>query len=180
MASQNNTNPSKSAVNLRSKTKVLLAPHQSCVRDGIRAVGKFVLVGMMSILATGQARAYIGDSFLNIPDERGHWRGEDHRGWMRAEASEWQGVIQPPMSGPGDFLAGDKLWFGGPAAPRPGGEGKIVLSLGKRNPDLPKLMSLCASKARGARSQIRRIREPFAAGSGERPTAGQSAGLLGI
>lgn len=95
----------------------------------------------------GQASAYIGDSFLNIPDQGGHWRGKDHKGWIRAEASEWQGRLQPPMSGPGDFLAGDKLWFGGPAPSKPGNGGKIVLSLSKTNPDLPKLMSLCASKA---------------------------------
>src|SRR5260370_6431183 len=98
---------------------MLVAWCQSSVREGVRAFGRPLLVGAMSILATGQARAYIGDSFLSIPDEPGHWRGEDHTGWIRAEASEWQGVIQPPMSGPGDFLAGNKLWFGGPAAPRP-------------------------------------------------------------
>jgi hypothetical protein len=126
---------------------MLLVWCQNSARDGVRAVGKFVLVGTMSTLAMGQARAYIGDSFLSIPNQPGHWRGEDHKKWIRAEASEWQGIIQPPMSGPGDFLAGNKLWFGGPAAPRPGGDGKIVLSLGKQNPDVPKLMSLCASKA---------------------------------
>jgi hypothetical protein len=96
---------------------------------------------------SGPACAYIGDSFLSIPGDAGHWRGDAYRGWIRAEASEWQGRLQPPMSGPGDFLAGDKLWFGGPAAAKPGNGGKLVLSLGKRNPDLPRLMALCASKA---------------------------------
>jgi hypothetical protein len=51
------------------------------------------------------------------------------------------------MSGPGDFLAGDKLWFGGPAGTKPGNNGKIVVSLSKHNPDLPRLMALCASQA---------------------------------
>ena len=120
---------------------------QDSVHSSVRAFGSVVLVGALSVLAMGQAHAYIGDSFLNFPDKPGHWRGRDHKGWVRAEASEWQGVIQPPMSGPGDFLAGDKLWFGGPAAPRPGGDGKIVVSLSKQNPDLPALMSLCASRA---------------------------------
>ena len=129
---------------------MLLARHQNSVRGGARAVGKVVLTGAISILAAGgigQAWAYIGDSFLNIPGEAGHWRGQDHKGWIRAEAGEWQGRLQPPMSGPGDFLAGNKLWFGGPAAAHPGNGGKIILSLSKNNPDLPKLMELCASKA---------------------------------
>jgi hypothetical protein len=107
------------------------------------------LTGALAFLATGgiaPAWAYIGDSFLNIPDEPGHWRGEDHKGWIRAEANEWIGRLQMPMSGPGDFLAGDKLWFGGPNAAKPGNNGKLVISLNKTNPDLPKLMSLCASK----------------------------------
>ncbi|HEX7857550.1 MAG TPA: hypothetical protein VF503_28050 [Sphingobium sp.] len=127
------------------------ALYQSPVRDRIRTAGKITLAGALAILGTGgldQAWAYIGDSFLSIPDEPGHWTGEDHKGWVRAEASEWQGRIQGPMSGPGDFLAGDKLWFGGPAAAKPGGSGgKIVLSFNKKNPDLAKLMKLCASKA---------------------------------
>lgn len=102
--------------------------------------------GAAAILPTSVS-AYIGDSFLEVPSEPGSWKGEDHKGWIRAEASEWQGRLQPPMSGPGDFLAGDKLWFGGPAASKPGNGGKLVVSLNKKNPDLPKLMALCASKA---------------------------------
>ena len=70
---------------------MLLARCQSRVRRGVRAVGKLVLVGTISILVTGQARAYIGDSFLNIPDQHGHWRGEDHKGWIRAEAERMAG-----------------------------------------------------------------------------------------
>ncbi|MCB2079372.1 MAG: hypothetical protein KDE55_16960 [Novosphingobium sp.] len=117
-------------------------------RKELFAAGRLALALTMATAATGgagQAWAYIGDSYLKIGDEEGHWEGEDHKGWIRAEASEWQGRLQPPMSGPGDFLAGDKLWFGGPAAAKPGIGGKIVLSLNKSNPDLPRLMGLCAS-----------------------------------
>jgi len=123
---------------------------QWSVGGSVRAVGKLVLAGTISIFATGgigQAWAYIGDSFLSIPDQPGHWHGADHKRWIRAEASEWQGRLQMPMSGPGDILAGDKLWFGGPAAAKPGNHGKLVLSFGKKNPDLAKLMQLCASQA---------------------------------
>ena len=127
--------------------EMMRASGQISVRNGVRAFKSVIFLSVISILAAGQAQAYIGDSFISIPGEHGHWKGEDHKGWVRAEASEWQGVIQPPMSGPGDFLAGDKLWFGGPGGAKPGGDGKIVLSLSKTNPDLPALMSLCASKA---------------------------------
>lgn len=120
------------------------------VRDNARAVRKVVLAGIVATAATGgisPAWAYIGDSFLSFPDEPGHWRGDDHKGWVRAEANDWQGRLQMPMSGPGDILTGDKLWFGGPAAAKPGNNGKLVLSFSKTNPDLRKLMNLCASKA---------------------------------
>lgn len=129
---------------------MLLTACQNSVRDRVSAVGKTVLastVAIVGIVSAGPAWAYIGDSFLSFPDEPGHWRGEDHKGWIRAEANEWQGRLQPPMSGPGDFLAGGKLWFGGPAAAKPGNSGKIVLSFGKHNPDLAWLMGHCASKA---------------------------------
>jgi hypothetical protein len=113
--------------------------------------GRYLLAASIPIIATGgigQARAYIGDSFLSIPGERGHWKGGDHKGWIRAEANEWPGRIQPAMSGPGDILTGNKLWFGGPAVPKPGGAGgKLIISLNKKNPDLGKLMKLCTSKA---------------------------------
>jgi hypothetical protein len=114
-----------------------------------RSVGTSVLAIMTGIVSTGgieTANAYIGDSFLSMPGQAGAWKGADHKGWIRAEASDWQGRLQPAMSGPGDFLTGDKLWFGGPAAPKPGGGGTLVVSLSKTNPDLPKLMSLCANK----------------------------------
>lgn len=130
--------------------EVLPISSRKAASNSVRRAGRRALAGVISILVTGgigQAWAYIGDSFLSIPDQPGHWRGEDHKGWIRAEASDWQGRLQPPMSGPGDFLAGDKLWFGGPAAAKPGNNGKLIVSLSKTNPDLPKLMSLCASKA---------------------------------
>lgn len=116
-------------------------------RAKFRSAGAALFALAAGIGGSETAHAYIGDSFLSIPGQPGNWKGSDHRDWIRAEASDWQGRLQPPMSGPGDFLAGDKLWFGGPAAPKPGVGGTLVVSLAKTNPDLPKLMSLCASKA---------------------------------
>ncbi len=70
------------------------------VRDNLRTVSRVVLAGMVGATATGgvsPAWAYIGDSFLSIPNEPGHWRGDDHKGWIRAEASV-SGVLSPRQS----------------------------------------------------------------------------------
>jgi hypothetical protein len=96
--------------------------------------------------ASGSFAYYVGDSFLNIPGSRGHWRGNDHKNWIRVQANDWSGVLRRISTAPGDFLAGDKLYFGGPGAPKPGGPGKLVVSLDKNNPDLPQLMDRCAKK----------------------------------
>jgi hypothetical protein len=93
---------------------------------------------------SGGASAYIGDSFLEIPGSAGHWTGRDHKHWIRAEASDWPGMLRRIMSGGGDFLAGNKLFFGGPGAPHPGGSGTLVIALAKSNPDLEQLRALCA------------------------------------
>lgn len=109
-------------------------------------------LGLMALCAmslgwSGSASAYIGDSFLSIPDQKGHWQGTEHKGWIRAEASEWQGRLTRLNSGATDPLAGNKLFFGGPNVPKPGnGGGKIALSFSKTNADLGALMALCAKK----------------------------------
>lgn len=110
-----------------------------------RGIG--LALAALSSAWAGPAYAYIGNSFLSIPGESGHWRGADYKGWIRAESSDWVGRLARLVSGGTDFLAGDKLWFGGPNAPKPGrGGGKLVLVFGKNNPDLRRLMSLCAAK----------------------------------
>ncbi len=117
-------------------------------RHSLRS-SRFVLsasLAVCSLVHSGAALAYAGDSFLSIPDAEGHWRGQDHKGWIRAEANDWQGRLPRLNSGSSDFLAGDKLYFGGPNAPKPGNFGKLVVALSKSNPDLPRLMSLCAAK----------------------------------
>lgn len=125
-------------------------PGKGIFHHRLRAAGRSISAAVLALLGTGgigPASAYIGDSFVRLPDAPGTWRGTEYKGWIRAEASEWQGRLQGPMSGPGDFLTGDKFWFGGPIAPKPGVGGKIIVSLNKRSADLPRLMQLCASKA---------------------------------
>jgi hypothetical protein len=98
-------------------------------------------------LAASPAAAYIGDSFLSVPGSEGHWKEPEHRGWIRVEASDWPGRLPRLNSGATDPLAGDKLYFGGPNAPRPGGGGgQLVIALSKANPDLPWLMRRCTDK----------------------------------
>lgn len=112
-------------------------------RLGIAASGLIAA----AVAAGGPAWAYIGDSFVQIPGETGHWAGNDHKHWMRAEGSQWVGRIRSLNSGSTDALAGDKLFFGGPNAPKPGNFGTLVLMLNKNSKDLPRLMQLCSQKA---------------------------------
>ena len=107
---------------------------------------RIVAVGL-ALAAPGAAFAYIGDSFISVPGQHGHWKGKQYRGWIRAEANQWSGRLRMLNSGATDPLAGDKLFFGGPNAPRPGNKGKLVLALDKRDPDTRVLMGLCTGKA---------------------------------
>lgn len=121
------------------------SPRLTCARKLLRR-GSVLLALAASVAGAVPAWAYIGDSFLRIPEQPGHWKGEDHKGWVRAEANEWLGRLPRLNSGSSDPLAGDKLYFGGPNAPKPGNFGKLVVALSKTNPDLPALMNMCASK----------------------------------
>lgn len=109
--------------------------------------GAGLLAASLALVSSDAALAYIGDSFISIPGQTGNWRGKDHKGWIRAEANEWVGRLPRLNSGSTDPLAGDKLYFGGPNAPKPGNFGKLVLSLSKTSADLPILMDICARKA---------------------------------
>lgn len=109
-------------------------------------MGQAALTGLVGLTWSATASAYIGDSFLSIPGQAGAYRGTDHKRWIRAEASEWSGRLRKINSGATDPLAGDKLFFGGPNAPRPGNSGKLILTLAKTNPDLRFLMDACSKK----------------------------------
>lgn len=106
-----------------------------------------LLTAGLAVGAATPAQAYVGDSFLSIPETPGNWPGNEHKGWIRAEASDWVGRLPRMNSGSSDILAGDKMWFGGPNAPKPGNPGRLTIAMSKTNPDLPKLMALCAQKA---------------------------------
>lgn len=105
-----------------------------------------LLAGVVGVTWSSAACAYIGDSFLQIPGASGHWPGRDHKGWIRAEASQWKGRLRMLNSGSSDPLAGDKLYFGGPNAPKPGNFGTLILMVSKDSKDLPQLMQLCHQK----------------------------------
>jgi hypothetical protein len=113
-----------------------------CGRKGAKAAA-LAICSLVSVSWSATALAYIGDSFLSIPDVTGHWRGENHKGWIRAEANDWLGRLPRLNSGSSDPLAGDKLFFGGPNAPKPGNFGRLAIALSKASPDLPLLMRMC-------------------------------------
>jgi hypothetical protein len=118
----------------------------SCQRhSGDGARGAF-FAATLSLAWASTASAYVGDSFLNIPSSPGHWQGEEHKAWIRAEANEWVGVLRRLNSGATDPLAGDKLFFGAPGAVRSGNGGKLNITLGKGNPDVAQLLARCKSK----------------------------------
>src|SRR5690349_24093288 len=99
-------------------------------RGLLRANHSVCLAAALATLAAGAASAYVGDSFINIPGSPGHYQGKEHRGWIRAEANDWPGraaMTRRLSSGSGDPLAGDKLFFGGPAGARPGSGGTLVV-----------------------------------------------------
>jgi hypothetical protein len=117
------------------------------MRTGIGQVFARAAFGGLLGMATA-AGAYVGDSFISIPGEKGHARHAEHKGWFRFEAQEWAGRLPRANSGSSDPLAGDKLFFGGPNAPKPGAAGgQLILAMGKSNPDLSRMMRLCESKA---------------------------------
>src|ERR1700726_2884999 len=106
-----------------------------------------LLAATFSLLWSASACAfYVGDSFLNIPGSPGHWGGREYKHWIRADANDWTGILRRISSAPGDPLAGDKLYFAGPGAPRPGGPGKLTLSMSKDSPDLALLMAECSNQ----------------------------------
>ena len=132
---------------VRSGADVLAANQRHALSPRRRFRISGAIIGMSCLAWAGTGLAYVGDSFMSIPGSAGHWRGKDHKDWVRVEVSEWAGRIKPLNSGSSDALAGDKLFFGGPYVPHPGTPGKLVIALGKGNPDLPQLMDLCAKKA---------------------------------
>src|SRR5579862_7521582 len=90
------------------------------------------------MLDSGAARAYVGESFLQVPGTEGGWRGETYKGWIKFEAQYWTDAARPPV-----FTGGRKrLYFSGPVAPREGA-GKLSLALDKQNPVLKFLLDRC-------------------------------------
>ena len=104
------------------------------------------LVATAAIAWPGVASAYVGDSFLKIDGITGRWKSGDFKGWIHAEESEWPGRVKQLNSGGSDFLAGDKLFFGGPYAVRPGHSGRLIVTLDKTNPDVAPMMAICKAQ----------------------------------
>ncbi len=85
--------------------------------------------------------SYIGDSFISIPGAPGHWQGEHHKNWIRTEANDWPGRLRNIRSGPEG-----QLTYPGPGGPKPGSQGRLIVTLGVKNPDLARFRDLCAKR----------------------------------
>jgi hypothetical protein len=88
---------------------------------------------------TGTGSAYIGDSFVSIPGTAGHYKGKDHKNWIRAEANAWSAMkeLAVGMGGFGMSRAG------APNGARPGNAGKLTLMIDRNSPDIAVLMDRC-------------------------------------
>lgn len=98
-----------------------------------------------AIPATG-AHAYVGESFLAVPGERGGWRGEAFRNAIRAEAHYWLSDTTDSFGRRGGASLRQRMFFSGPVAPEKGPHG-LVLSVDKRSPALAGLMARCRTQA---------------------------------
>ena len=105
------------------------------------AIAQLSVATLLSVAAADVALAYVGNSYLQIPDIDGSWQGKPYKKWIKFEAHYWQGR----QSGMGGLARRSTAFISGPSAPRQGA-GTIVFSLDKRSADLPLLMERCAAK----------------------------------
>lgn len=121
-------------------------------RPTIMRFGKTARVAAVALGAVGlslsaaPANAYIGPSYLKIPDRPGQFRHEQFDRWIVARANVWPGRLRTINSG-GFALAGNKLFFGGPNAAKPGNPGKLMISMRVADRDIGIMRNLCETKS---------------------------------
>jgi len=102
------------------------------------ATRTLIAVGVFSI--ADSVFAYVGNSYMQIPEVPSGWQGAQYTDWVKIDAHYWEGQTQ--------FRGGfrqDHTSFAGPAAPHEG-ESELVIALDKRNPILAQLMDSCRQK----------------------------------
>jgi len=116
-----------------------------CLKDKLPmrlVIAPIAAAAFLSTVLPQNALAYVGNSYLQIPEMDGSWRGEPYKKWIKFDAHYWQGR-QPGMAGLGRRTT---AFISGPTAPRQGA-GTLVFALDKRDADLQRLMERCVAKA---------------------------------
>jgi hypothetical protein len=111
--------------------------------------GRLIVAAVLIVAGTGTASAYVGKSFMQIPGIAGGTKAGPHKNWLTIEAHYWQSddTTMFSRSNRNFKRMRSRMFFSGPAAPH-GGASQLTISVDKHNPALPKLMEMCASKAK--------------------------------
>lgn len=112
-----------------------------------KKIQKLLLSAVIGFGFVGFSEAYIGNSYINIPGTSGSWKGEGFKDWVRVEAMSWPTIPVRVFGGKTPAFEGNRMTFGGPAAPPVGAPGKLIVSMNKNNPDIQKFVSFCQKKA---------------------------------
>jgi hypothetical protein len=109
----------------------------------LRAFAHCAIGISLAVLLSSTASAYVGQSFLRVPEIAGIRHAGKYTDWVKFEAQYWTNV------GPGKFTSPGKepSFFSGPQAPREGA-GALALSLDKRSSALKALMDRCLSQSK--------------------------------
>lgn len=121
-------------------TSASIAGKPAC-RERLRTAGKCLFAIGLSTFSISAQASYIGDGFVSIPEVKGHWQAGEHKGWIRVEANDWPGRLRKIRSG-----RDGEMNYNGPLGARPGGPGKLIVTLGVNNPDLQSMRELCNSR----------------------------------
>jgi type VI protein secretion system component Hcp len=117
-------------------------PRENHARASVRL---FVATLACSLFGFGGASAHVGDAFMSIPGVAGTWKVRPYSNWLKIEAHYWKS----DEGGTFDFgrrasFRRQRMFFLGPGAPRSGPD-RLIISVDKRSPALPRLMAQCAA-----------------------------------
>lgn len=110
-------------------------------RSGLRTSLRLSLAALVfGALGSGEASAYVGDSFMRVAGVTDNWRGANYTHWVRFNANYWKNA---PLSVFGRRRG--RSVFSIPVAPRQG-DGALVVAIDKHSPVLSRFMEMCAKK----------------------------------
>jgi hypothetical protein len=107
-----------------------------------RAALSAAAVMLFSMSGARVALAYVGASFVQIPDVAGGWKGKEYRNWLKVDAHYWKQNGMQSLQRSAAGFGRKPNFFSGPAAPAKGA-GALVIAIDKSNSILPQLMERC-------------------------------------